>query len=111
MNNTFELYNLKVEIAPESGLIIGKHKIGDYFEVIGEDIFFPQGQGFSLYALSALLPLLPAKQRITNDIDWMSTDNLIADPDPHCKALYKITRTGKATFSREETTAVPLNKS
>ena len=107
-SNTFELYNLRIEIAPESGKIIGKHKVGDYFEVIGEDIFFPSDQGFSLYALSAILPLLPAKQRITDKIDWMATDNLIADPDPNCKALYKISVCGKTTFKREETTDVPL---
>lgn len=103
----FELFNLRVEICDRSGPIIGNHKIGDYFEVIGEDIFLPAGQGFSLYALAALLPLLPAKQRPTHDNDWMSSDEFVADPDPNCKAVYRIVRTGKTVFRRAEVTATP----
>lgn len=110
-NPSFELYNLRVEISEQSGTIIGKHKVGDYFEVIGEDIFLPAGQGFSLYALGALLPLLAAKQRITDAVDWMSTDEYIADPDPNCKAIYRITRTGTTTFYRSDVTATPLSSS
>jgi uncharacterized repeat protein (TIGR04076 family) len=104
---TFELYNLRVEISDRSGPIIGRHKIGDHFEVIGEDIFLPPGQGFSLYALAALLPLLPAKQRPTDASDWMSSDEYVADPDPNCKAVYRITRTGKTVFRRADVTATP----
>ncbi len=104
---TFELYNLKIEISERSGAIIGKHKIGDYFEVIGEDIFVPAGQGFSLYALGSMLPLLAAKQRETAENDWMTSDEYIADPDPNCHAVYKITRTGKTVFRRTDTTATP----
>jgi uncharacterized repeat protein (TIGR04076 family) len=103
----FDLYNLRVEISDRSGTIIGKHAVGDYFEVIGEDIVLPPGQGFSLYALAALLPLLPAKQRPTDRFDWMSTDEYVADPDPNCQAVYRITRTGKTTFRRGDVTATP----
>ncbi|HVW66602.1 MAG TPA: TIGR04076 family protein [Candidatus Peribacteraceae bacterium] len=106
---TFELYNLRIEISEKSGKIIGKHQVGDYFEVIGEDIFIPEKQGFSLYAIGALLPLLAAKQRVTDEKDWMSTDAFIADPDPNCKAVYKIIRTGKTVFKRSDTTDVPLH--
>lgn len=106
---TFELYNLRVEISDRSGRIVGKHTIGDYFEVIGEDIFLPPGQGFSLYAISALLPLLPAKQRVTGEYDWMTSDAYVADPDPLCKAVYKITRTGKKVFKRADVTDTPLS--
>lgn len=106
---SFELYNLRIEISEESENIIGRHKIGDYFEVIGEDIFMPEGQGFSLYAIGALLPLLAAKQRPSDHKDWMTTDEFIADPDPNCKAIYRIIRTGKTVFKRSETTDVPLD--
>src|SRR5262245_57227528 len=105
---TFELYNLRVEISDRSGPIIGRHRVGDYFAVIGEDIFLPAGQGVSLYALAALLPLLPAKQRMTHEHDWMTSDEYVADPDPNCKAVYRITRTGKTVFRRSETTATEL---
>src|SRR5688572_29955054 len=104
----FELYNLRVEISERSGPIVGKHRVGDYFEVIGEDIFLPPGQGFSLYALAALLPLLPAKQRPTDPHDWMTSDEYVADPDPNCKAVYRIVRTGKTRFRRSDVTATPL---
>ncbi len=106
-NDSFELHNLRVEISDKSGHIVGKHSVGDYFEVIGEDIFLPPGQGFSMYAIAALLPLLPAKQRVNNQADWMFSDDLIADPDPHCKAIYRITRTGKTVFKRSDTTVTP----
>ena len=91
---TFELYNLRVEISDRSGPIIGRHKVGDYFEVIGEDIFLPPGQGFSIYSLAALLPLLPAKQRPTDPNDWMSTDAEVACPSrffvtPRCSSTTK----------------------
>jgi uncharacterized repeat protein (TIGR04076 family) len=104
----FELYNLRVEISDRSGPIIGRHRVGEYFEVIGEDLFLPPGQGFSLYALAALLPLLPAKQRPCHPHDWMTSDEYVADPDPHCKAVYRITRTGTTVFRRADVTATPL---
>ena len=105
---SFELYDLRVEVSEKSGTIIGNHKIGDYFEVRGEDIFIPEGQGFSMYAIGALLPLLAAKQRMTDPLDWMSSDEYIADPDPNCQAVYRIVRLEKRTFNRSDVTAVPL---
>ncbi len=108
IGDTFELYNLRVEISEKSSRIIGKHKVGDYFEVIGEDIFLPAGQGFSLYALAAILPLLPAKQRQNHSNDFMETDDFIADPDANSKAIYQIRRTGKTTFSHNHVSGEPF---
>ena len=59
-------------------------------------------------AAAALLPLLPAKQRISDENDWMTTDAEVACPDPNCGARFRITRTGKSTFRHSETTVVPL---
>ena len=56
----------------------------------------------------AVLPLLAAKQRMTALHDWMSTDAEIACPDPHCPSRLRIMRTGVRTFSRAETTVVPM---
>ena len=70
---------------------------------------FPNGGRFSLYALAAILPLLPAKQRPTAAADWMTTDALIACPDPNCGARFRITRTGLRRFRHGECTVVPLN--
>ena len=63
-DDSFELHDLRVEvIAPEGQKIYCGAKPGDYFELQGEMLHLPPGQGFSIYSLAALLPLLPAKQR------------------------------------------------
>ncbi|MFM8591043.1 MAG: TIGR04076 family protein, partial [Limnohabitans sp.] len=67
----FELYDLRVEVvAPEGARIYCNARPGDYFELHGEVLHLPPGQGFSIYSLAALLPLLPAKQRATDPNDW-----------------------------------------
>jgi len=63
---------------------------------------------FVTFAVGALLPLLPAKQRVTDPNDWMSTDAEVACPDPNCPTRFRITRTGRRYFRRCETTAVRL---
>lgn len=108
-DDSFELYDLRVEVtAPEGGAIYCGAKVGDYFEMRGEMLHLPPGQGFSIYSLAALLPLLPAKQRPTHKNDWMTTDAEVACPDPNCSSRFRITRTGLRRFSHAETTAVPL---
>jgi len=107
-NDQFTLYNLRVEVMGEAKNMVCSHRPGDYFEVSGENLSLPPGQSFSLYALAAILPLLPAKQRVTADNDWMTTDGEIACPDPYCGARFRISRTGKQTFRHSETTVVPL---
>jgi uncharacterized repeat protein (TIGR04076 family) len=104
----FELWDLRVEVTGEATAMVCSHTPGDYFEVKGENLVFTGTPSFSLYALAALLPLLPAKQRMTHEHDWMTTDADIACPDPHCAARFRITRTGKSTFRHSETTVVPL---
>jgi uncharacterized repeat protein (TIGR04076 family) len=109
-DDSFELYDLRVEVtAPEGGPIYCGAKVGDYFELRGEMLHLPPGQGFSIYSLAAVLPLLPAKQRPTHRNDWMTTDAEIACPDPNCSTRLKIARTGLRRFSHAQTTAVPLD--
>ena len=71
-------------------------------------LHLPDGQGFSIYSLAAVLPLLAAKQRETAAADWMTTDAEVACPDPNCPSRLRITRTGKRVFKHSETTAVPM---
>jgi uncharacterized repeat protein (TIGR04076 family) len=105
----FELYDLRVEVtAPEGGAIYCGAKPGDHFELRGEMLYLPPGQGFSIYSIAALLPLLPAKQRPTHQNDWMTTDAEVACPDPNCSTRFRIIRIGKRRFRHSETTAVPL---
>ena len=106
----FEQYDLRVEVVVHDDRKIQcSAKVGDYFEARGEVLHFPPGQGFSMYSLAALLPLLPAKQRVTQAADWMSTDAEVACPDPHCPTRFRITRLGKRRFKHSDTTAVPLH--
>ena len=86
------------------------HREGEHFLVIGEKLVFPEDgrRSFPLYPLAALLPLLPAKQRATAANDWMTTDEEVACPDPHCGARFRITRIGERSFRHADTSAVPL---
>jgi uncharacterized repeat protein (TIGR04076 family) len=110
IDDAFELWDLRVEVTGDPGAMVCSHTPGDWFEVRGENLRFPEGQAFSMYALAAILPLLPAKQRMTHANDWMTSDAEIACPDPHCGARFRITRTGKSRFRHSETTVVPLER-
>ncbi len=109
-DDQFDLYTLKVEVVDTGKPFVCGHHVGDYFIAEGENLIFEQGTSFSMYALSALLPLLPAKQRPLQDADWMLTDSLIACPDPNCGAAFRITRVEKKRYSHRETTVVPVQK-
>lgn len=109
-NDQFTLYDLRIEVVKTKKPFVCSHKEGDHFDVSGENLMFQKGQKFSMYALAALLPLLPAKQRETHKNDWMTTDTDVACPDPNCGALFRITRIRKRTFRHSEVTVVPLKK-
>ncbi len=65
-DDSFELFDLRVEaVIPEGKPIYCGAKAGDYFELKGEMLSMPAGQGFSIYSIAAVLPLLAAKQRPT----------------------------------------------
>lgn len=106
-NDEFWLYDLKVETVLDGRTPVCRHVEGETFYVEGENLHFEAGQQVSMYALAALLPLLPAKQRETSPHDWMTSDAEIACPDPHCGARFKITRLAKRRFSHAETTGLP----
>lgn len=110
---SFELYDLRVEVivpegAPEGARVYCGAKPGDHFTLEGEMLRLPPGQGFSVYSLAAVLPLLAAKQRVTDTNDWMTSDAEVACPDPNCPTRLRIVRTGKRTFRHADTTAVAL---
>jgi uncharacterized repeat protein (TIGR04076 family) len=105
----FELYDLKVEVtAPPGARLYCGAKVGDYFELRGENLWLPPGQTFSIYSLGALIPLLAAKQRPSHPNDWMSTDAEVACPDPNCPSRLRITRVGRRAFRHADTTATLL---
>jgi uncharacterized repeat protein (TIGR04076 family) len=107
----FELYDLKVEvIVPPGAHVLCGARAGDWFELRGEMLHLPPGQGFSIYSLASLMLLLPPKQRPLDPYDWMASDSEIACPDPNCPSTFRITRLGKRRFERSATTATPLPK-
>ena len=106
--DTFKLYDLRVEVVATERPMVCNHHAGDWFELSGENLTF--GQSFPLYPLAALLPILPAKQRLTDPADWMTPDTEIACPDPHCGGRFRITRIGKRTFRHDEVSAVPMRE-
>lgn len=106
----FFLYDLKVEVVLDGRTPVCRHVEGEAFTVEGENLVFDQGQRVSMYALAAVLPLLPAKQRETAANDWMSTDAEVACPDPHCGGRFRITRTAKRRFTHAETTGLPEDR-
>ncbi|MET0779211.1 MAG: TIGR04076 family protein [Candidatus Saccharimonadales bacterium] len=111
MDESFTLYNLEVSVTGDSETFVCSHTPGTAFRVEGENLIFEAANNrFSMYALATLLPLLPVKQRQTHKNDWVTTDELIACPDPHCGAQFKITRTGQTTFNHSEVTKVPLEQ-
>ena len=106
----FDLYDLRVEVViphPDAKIYCGAQS-GDYFELRGELLFLPPGQGFSIYSLSSVLPLLAAKQRETHKNDWMTSDAEVACPDPNCETRLRITRIGRRSFKRSETTGTEI---
>ena len=65
-DDTFELYDLEVTVEGDEKDFVCRHHAGHAFRVEGEDLVFPEGGRFSMYALAALIPLLPAKERPTS---------------------------------------------
>ncbi|WP_372424420.1 TIGR04076 family protein [Salinarimonas chemoclinalis] len=103
----FWLWDLRVETVLGDRAPVCRHVEGESFRVVGETLVFEPGQAVSMYALAALIPLLPAKQRATDAHDWMTTDAEIACPDPHCGGRFRIHREGRRWFSHAGTTGLP----
>ena len=86
------LYDLKVTVESVNGRCTSGMKPGDYFILRSGRLYIPADQHFCLYAIQAVLPLLPAKQRPLEDGDWMKTDNHVLCPDPAGNVIVRIER-------------------
>src|SRR5207237_93466 len=106
MDDTFELFDLRVTIEEIRGHCTCDHVVGDYFELRGAKLALPPGRGFCLYALQSTLPLLPAKQRPLQPNDWMTTDTRVTCPDPECGTIMRIDRTARREVSHADTSAL-----
>lgn len=110
IDDQFQLYDLEVSLDRVDGKLLTQMDIGDTFRVEGENLIFPAGGKFSMYALASIIPLLPAKQRMTHENDWMTTDDEIRGPDANCDAIFKIKRVGMRSFKHSETSGNKLNQ-
>lgn len=91
-----ELYDLRVVVAEIRGRSVCGLAAGDYFDVTSSSqLRLPPGGHFCVYALAAVLPLLPAKQRDLPAGDWLERESLVACPDPEERLVMRIVRTGR----------------
>jgi uncharacterized repeat protein (TIGR04076 family) len=105
MNREFELYDLRVTVEKIEGRSVCGLQIGDYFELTESNkLRIPADKHFCIYALSAVLPLLAAKQRQMTANDWLESDSLVACPDPDERLIMRITRIRKRTMNADDLT-------
>jgi uncharacterized repeat protein (TIGR04076 family) len=101
----FEIYDLRVTVHDIKGHSVCGMQVGDYFELTeSSKLRIPPGKHFCIYALSAVLPLLPAKQRLLDENDWLEKDTLVACPDPEEQLIMRIERTARRIMNSEDLT-------
>ncbi len=84
------LRDLRVVVEEVRGKCTSGMKPGDYFTLRSGRLYLPPHHHFCLYALHAVLPFLPAKQRSLQDGDWLQKDNHIICPDPAGNVVLRI---------------------
>jgi uncharacterized repeat protein (TIGR04076 family) len=99
------LYDLRVVVDRIEGRSVCGLQVGDWFELTQSSrLRTCPGRFFCAYALAAVLPLLPAKQRQLAPGDWLEHDNYVACPDPDERLIMRIERTGARTISLRDVT-------
>jgi uncharacterized repeat protein (TIGR04076 family) len=63
---------------------------GDAFALHSGRLYIPAGRHFCLYALHAVLPMLPAKQRLLAEGDWLRDAQHVICPDPAGNVVLRI---------------------
>ena len=86
------LDNLRVVVEEIQGKCTAGMTPGDYFTLKSGRLYIPAHCSFCLYALHAVLPLLPAKQRPLEDGDWLKEDSHVICPDPAGNVILRIER-------------------
>ena len=99
------LYDIRVTVERIEGRSVCGLEVGDWFEVTESSrVRIPEGRHFCLYALQAVLPLIPAKQRRLAAEDWLERDSLVACPDPDERVVMRIERIRERTLTTEDLT-------
>jgi uncharacterized repeat protein (TIGR04076 family) len=100
-----ELYDLRVTVVRIEGRSVCGLEVGNYFELTESSrLRIPAGAHFCLYALQAVLPLLPAKQRDLPEGDWLEQDSLVCCPDPEERLIMRIERIGRSRLLTSDLT-------
>jgi len=105
-DDQFELYDLAVVVEAIEGNCTCNMAVGDEFYMRGGKISLPDGANFCLYAIQAVLPLLPAKQRPNHPADWMETDSRVVCPDPACRLIMRIDRTNTRVLDHDDVSPI-----
>ena len=84
--------DLTVVVEEVRGKCTSGMKPGDSIVLRSGRLHLPPGGHFCLYALQALLPLLPAKQRLLAEGDWMAEEHHVICPDPAGNVIMRIER-------------------
>lgn len=100
-----ELFDLRVVVDRIEGRSVCGMSVGDSFDLIrSNELRLPDGKHFCVYALAAVLPLLPAKQRQMPAGDWLEQDSEVACPDPEERLIMRIERTATRQLRSGELT-------
>ena len=100
-----ELFDLRVTVERIEGRSVCGLQEGDWFELVNSnELRIPDGKHFCVFALQAVLPLLPAKQRQLPANDWLERDSLVCCPDPDERVIMRIERTGTRTMDSDDLT-------
>jgi uncharacterized repeat protein (TIGR04076 family) len=103
--DTTDLYDLRVTVERIEGRSVCGMAVGDYFELTeSSKLRIPEGGHFCVYALQAVLPLLPAKQRQLPAGDWLEQDSLVCCPDPDERLIMRIERIGRRSMATDTLT-------
>lgn len=105
-DDQFELYDLVVVVEAIEGHCTCTMAVGDCFYLKGGKLSLPNGADFCLYAMQAVIPLLPAKQRLNHPADWMETDSRAVCPDPACRLIMRIDRTSRRALNHDDVSPI-----
>ncbi|MGN6089972.1 MAG: TIGR04076 family protein [Actinomycetales bacterium] len=105
MSEPMQLYDLRVTVERIEGRSVCGLAVGDYFELVNSaELRLPEGKHFCVFALQAVLPLLPAKQRQLPASDWLEKDSLVCCPDPEERVVMRIDRIGTRVMDPDDLT-------
>ena len=84
------LRSLRVVVEEVRGRCTSGMRPGDAFTLHSGRLYIPAGRHFCLYALHAVLPMLPAKQRLLAEGDWLRDAQHVICPDPAGNVVLRI---------------------